>query len=116
MNLLKKALKTLLLFTIILSVFTLSYTIIIFNIKKEISDNTLVTISFFTTIVLFIILGLITSIIFKRKRLITSSLFAIIVISISIIIKYLTKDINDINFAKYGIYLLSSIISSIIIR
>lgn len=114
-NFLKNKLTIFFLFIIILSVFSLVYSLLIYYNKLKIDNNSFKIISFIIGIVSFLILGFISGIICKENGLINGLLNALIVILLSLLVNFfINNNFNISNFIKISAYLISSSVGGII--
>lgn len=115
MNLIKSTLRSIFIFTIILIVFCLIYTLLLYNNILTFDNQNISIFSFIIGIVLFILLGLFSSIKSDSKGWLKGLISGITVYSIVIIFKSLRNDLNDIMIIiKIITYLLSSTFGGII--
>lgn len=112
--LLKKAI-ILLISLFILLITTLIYTLLIYNQKIDSSTAGIYRSTFIIGAVIFFVYGLITGIIEKKKGFLSSFLSSLIIVSIIVLVKILSKEaFLPTNLIKYGVYVLTASIGGII--
>ena len=115
MKLIKHTIKILVIFSIIVICTTLIYTLLLYNNIIPNNNSNINLYSFVIGIVLFMILGLISSTNASKKGWLIGLLYGLLVVSVVVIIKTFSNDpINLLSIAKYIIYLLSSCLGGII--
>lgn len=91
MQFIKNTAKSYLFFLLIIGISTFIYTLILYFSNYSISNYTLKIISFFISILIFFILGIYISHIFKEKGLMNSFLVTLILLSLILLFKIITK-------------------------
>jgi putative membrane protein (TIGR04086 family) len=114
MQFIKNTAKSYLFFLIITSISSIIYTSIIYFSNTQISSSTLNILSFFVSIIIFFILGIYISRIFKEKGLINSFMVSLILLLFILLFKIITKSINLSWVIKSISCLLTSSIGGII--
>lgn len=110
----KKLLKIYFLFFIILSITTLIYTLLIYNELIRTDEEFIRTCSFIIGNILFLILGVTTTIYFDNKGWLRAGISSIILIILMIMIKLISCDNIDILYiVKICSYLLVSMLGGI---
>ena len=90
MQFLKKAAKTYLLIILILPIILLTYTSIIYFFGNDIPANIIEIISFFVNIIIYMVVGIISGLMFKKRGLLVGALIVLVIFFIHLI----TKSIN----------------------
>lgn len=104
-----------LIFSIILTIVSFIYAILIHNDKISLTNNSFKNISFIIGIILFLILGFISGIVAKKNGLVEGLLSSLIIISISILLNLIMKvELQPLYFVKIISYLISSMAGGII--
>ena len=114
MQFIKNTAKSYLFFLIITSISSIIYTSIIYFSNTKISSSTLNILSFFVSIIIFFILGIYISRIFKEKGLMNSFMVSLILILFILLFKIITKSFNVYWVIKSISCLLTSSIGGII--
>lgn len=115
MNLLKSTLKSLLIFTIILSIITIIYTILIYNNILIKDPKQIKILAFITGIILFFIVGIVSGKKSEKNGWLRGLISGLLIYGIIIIIKSLNNNLNDyFIFIKITTYLLSSTLGGIL--
>lgn len=114
MQFIKNTAKSYLFFLIITSISSIIYTSIIYFSNTQISSSTLNILSFFVSIIIFFILGIYISRIFKEKGLMNSFMVSLILILFILLFKIITKSFNVSWVIKSISCLLTSSIGGII--
>ena len=115
MNLLKSTLKSLLIFTIILSIITIIYTILIYNNVLIKDPKQIKIIAFITGIILFFIVGITSGKKSEKNGWLRGLISGLLIYGIIIIFKSLNNNLNDyFIFIKITTYLLSSTLGGIL--
>lgn len=114
MQFIKNTAKSYLFFLIITSISSIIYTSIIYFSNTKISSSTLNILSFFVSIIIFFILGIYISRIFKEKGLMNSFMVSLILILFILLFKIITKSFNVSWVIKSISCLLTSSIGGII--
>ncbi|MBP3504095.1 MAG: TIGR04086 family membrane protein [Bacilli bacterium] len=114
MQFIKNTAKSYLFFLIITSISSIIYTSIIYFSNTQISTNTLNIISFFASVVIFFILGIYISHIFKEKGLMNSFMISLILLLLILLLKIITKSFSVSWIIKSISCLLASSIGGII--
>ena len=115
MNLLKSTLKSLLIFTIILSIIAIIYTILIYNNILIKDPKQIKIIAFITGIILFFIVGITSGKKSEKNGWLRGLISGLLIYGIIIIIKSLNNNLNDyFIFIKITTYLLSSTLGGIL--
>ena len=94
MQFLKKAAKTYLLIILILPIILLTYTSIIYFFGNDIPANIIEIISFFVNIIIYMVVGIISGLMFKKRGLLVGALIALILFLVIFFIHIITKSIN----------------------
>ena len=114
MQFIKNTAKSYLFFLIITSISSIIYTSIIYFSNTQISSSTLNILSFFVSIIIFFILGIYISRIFKEKGLMNSFMVSLILLLFILLFKIITKSFNVSWVIKSISCLLTSSIGGII--
>jgi putative membrane protein (TIGR04086 family) len=114
MQFIKNTAKSYLFFLIITSISSIIYTSIIYFSNTQISSSTLNILSFFVSIIIFFILGIYISRIFKEKGLMNSFMVSLILLLFILLFKIITKSFNLSWVIKSISCLLTSSIGGII--
>ena len=114
MQFIKNTAKSYLFFLIITSISSIIYTSIIYFSNTQISSSTLNILSFFVSIIIFFILGIYISRIFKEKGLMNSFMVSLILMLFILLFKIITKSFNVSWVIKSISCLLTSSIGGII--
>lgn len=114
MQFIKNTAKSYLFFLIITSISSIIYTSIIYFSNTKISSSTLNILSFFVSIIIFFILGIYISRIFKEKGLMNSFMVSLILLLFILLFKIITKSFNVSWVIKSISCLLTSSIGGII--
>ena len=114
MQFIKNTAKSYLFFLIITSISSIIYTSIIYFSNTQISSSTLNILSFFVSIIIFFILGIYISRIFKEKGLMNSFMVSLILLLFILLFKIITKSNNLSWVIKSISCLLTSSIGGII--
>lgn len=114
-NKIYKFLFTYLIFTIILTIITFTYAILINNEIITLSYNSFKNITFILGLFIFFVLGLTSGIIAKKNGLVEGLLASLIVLGISILLNLILKiEIQPMYFLKVISYLICSMAGGII--
>ena len=114
MQFIKNTAKSYLFFLIITSISSIIYTSIIYFSNTKISSSTLNILSFFVSIIIFFILGIYISRIFKEKGLMNSFMVSLILLLFILLFKIITKSFNVSWVIKSISCLLTSSVGGII--
>lgn len=115
MNLLKKKAISFLITLVILFISTLIYTILLFNEKINSDYSSIYKVTLIIGIICFFTFGLITGLIEQNKGFLSSILTSIILLSIVIIIKLISKqEFTTPILIKYLMYVLASGVGGIV--
>ena len=114
MQFIKNTAKSFLFFLIIIGITSLIYTSIIYFTNTSLTPKTFSIISFFISIIIFFILGIYISRLFKEKGLMNSFFISLILIFIILLFKFITKTYNSSYLIKSLCSLLTASIGGII--
>lgn len=114
MHFLKNTAKSFIFFLIIISVTSLIYTSILYFSNKSISTTNLNLISFFISILIFFILGIYISLLYKEKGLMNAFIVSLTLLLLIILFKLITKTLISSYFIKALCNLFAASIGGII--
>ncbi len=115
MNILKQKAVSFLISTIILSIITIVYTSLLYTGKINNDSKAIYRTTFIIGTIVFFLFGLISGMIEKKHGFLSNFISGLIVISIIILIRLLSKRVILLNdWIKYAVYLISCMLGGIL--